>query len=44
MPRVPLHALIWSPDQSLYEFYAQGQLEQRFRPADEAPWRAGCMR
>ena len=40
MPRVPLHALIWSPDQSLYEFYAQGQLEQRFRPADEAPWRA----
>jgi LuxR family transcriptional regulator, maltose regulon positive regulatory protein len=40
MPRVPLHALIWSSDQGLYEFYTQGQLEQRFRPADEATWLA----
>ncbi len=38
MPRVPLHALIWCSDQSLYEFYTQGQLKQRFRPADEAAW------
>ena len=30
MPRVPLHALIWSSDQNLYECYTQGQLEQRF--------------
>ena len=38
MPKVPLHALIWSSDQRLYECYTQGQLEQRFRPADEARW------
>ena len=38
MPRVPLHALIWSSDQRQYELYTQGQLEQRFRPADEAAW------
>jgi LuxR family maltose regulon positive regulatory protein len=38
MPRIPLHALIWSPDQRLYELYTQDQLEQRFRPADEAAW------
>ena len=40
MPRSPLHALIWSPDQGFYELYTQGQLEQRFRPADEAAWLA----
>ena len=40
MSRVPLHALIWSSDQSLYEFYTQGRLEQRFRPGDEAAWLA----
>ena len=40
MPRIPLHALIWSSDQSLYELYTRGQLEQRFRPADEAAWLA----
>ena len=40
MPRLPLHALIWSRDQSLYELYTQGHLEQRFRPGDEAPWLA----
>ncbi len=40
MPRVPLHALTWSSEQSLYELYTQGQLEQRFRPADEAAWLA----
>ncbi len=40
MPRVPLHALIWSSDQSLYELYTQNQLEQRFRPADEVAWLA----
>jgi LuxR family transcriptional regulator, maltose regulon positive regulatory protein len=38
MSRAPLHALIWSREQSLYELYTQGQLEQRFRPADEAAW------
>src|SRR6266516_7450911 len=40
MPRVPLHALTWSSEQRLYELYTQGQLEQRFRPADEAAWLA----
>jgi LuxR family transcriptional regulator, maltose regulon positive regulatory protein len=29
MSRLPLHALIWSREQSLYELYTQGQLEQR---------------
>ena len=38
MPRVPLHALIWSSDQRHYELYTQGQLEQRFQTADEATW------
>jgi hypothetical protein len=40
MARVPFHALIWSSDQSLYELSTQGQLEQRFRPPDEAAWLA----
>jgi LuxR family transcriptional regulator, maltose regulon positive regulatory protein len=40
MPKIPLHALIWSSDQRLYELYTQGQLEQRFRPAEEAAWLA----
>jgi LuxR family maltose regulon positive regulatory protein len=40
MPRAPLHALIWSSEQGLYELYTQGQLEQRFRLADEATWLA----
>src|SRR5579864_5703585 len=38
MPRVPLHALIWSPEQRLYELYTRGQLTHRFRPAEEAAW------
>jgi LuxR family transcriptional regulator, maltose regulon positive regulatory protein len=40
MPKLPLHALIWSRDQSLYELYTQGHLEQRFQPGDEASWLA----
>lgn len=36
MPRVPLHALIWSSDQGLYELYTQGQFQQCFQTADEA--------
>jgi len=40
MPRLPLHALIWSPNQGFYELYTQGQLEQRFQPGDEAAWLA----
>src|SRR5258708_37591817 len=40
MPRVPLHALTWSREQSLYELYTQGQLQQRFQPTDEAAWLA----
>jgi LuxR family transcriptional regulator, maltose regulon positive regulatory protein len=40
MPRVPLHALTWSREQSLYELYTQGQLQQHFRPAEEAAWLA----
>jgi LuxR family maltose regulon positive regulatory protein len=40
MSRAPLHALIWSREQRLYELYTQGQLGQRFRPAEEAAWLA----
>jgi LuxR family maltose regulon positive regulatory protein len=40
MPRLPLHALIWSREHTLYELYTQGQLEQRFRPGDESAWLA----
>jgi hypothetical protein len=40
MPKVPLHALIWSNEHHLYDLYTQSQLEQRFRPADEAAWLA----
>ena len=40
MPRVPLHALIWSKDHNVYELHAQGQLEQRLRPVDDSAWLA----
>ncbi|GHO68106.1 hypothetical protein KSC_069980 [Ktedonobacter sp. SOSP1-52] len=40
MSRAPLHALIWSKEQRFYELYTQGQLEQRFQPAEEAAWLA----
>ena len=39
MPRAPLHALIWSTDQTLYELYRRGQLVHRFRPDDDDLWR-----
>src|SRR5450755_4432529 len=38
MPRVPLHALIWSSDQGLYELSTQGQVVRRFHSGDEAAW------
>ncbi|HEX4716655.1 MAG TPA: LuxR family transcriptional regulator, partial [Ktedonobacteraceae bacterium] len=40
MSRAPLHALIWSKEQSLYELYTQGKLKLRFQPTDEAAWLA----
>ena len=40
MPRVPLHAVIWSKDRSVYELHTQGHLEQLLRPADDAAWLA----
>jgi LuxR family maltose regulon positive regulatory protein len=40
MGRAPLHALIWSREQHLYELYTQGRLEQRFQPAEGAAWLA----
>nr|MBA2287293.1 LuxR family transcriptional regulator [Ktedonobacteraceae bacterium] len=40
MGRTPLHALIWSEEQRLYELYARGQLKLRFRPTGEAAWLA----
>lgn len=40
MSRAPLHALIWSKEQRLYEWYTQGQFEQRFQSAEEAVWLA----
>ena len=38
MPRVPLHALIWSSAQGLYELSTQGQVVRRFSPGVEAAW------
>jgi LuxR family maltose regulon positive regulatory protein len=38
MPRAPLHALIWSSGQGLYELFTQGQVVRRFLPGDEAAW------
>lgn len=38
MGRLPLHALIWSKEQRLYELYTRGQMEQRFQSAEEAAW------
>ncbi|HEY6542196.1 MAG TPA: hypothetical protein VIZ18_14735 [Ktedonobacteraceae bacterium] len=38
MPSIPLHALIWYSEKRHYELYTRGQLEQRFRPADESAW------
>jgi len=40
MPRSPLHALIWSSEQQLYELHTQNQLTRRFQPAEEAAWLA----
>src|SRR6266699_6529767 len=40
MSRAPLHALIWSSEQGLYELYTQGQIEQRFQSAEETAWLA----
>ncbi|HET8842527.1 MAG TPA: AAA family ATPase, partial [Ktedonobacteraceae bacterium] len=40
MGRLPLHALIWSKEQRLYELYTRGQLVQCFQPAAEAAWLA----
>src|SRR6266516_4892064 len=38
MPRIPLHALIWSPDHNSYELYTHGQLAQCFRPGEDDQW------
>lgn len=38
MSRLPLNALIWSEEQSLYELYTRGQLKLPIRPAEEAAW------
>ncbi len=38
MPRPPLHALVWSSDQGLYELSTHGQVVRRFQPRDEAVW------
>src|SRR2546422_831928 len=40
MSRTPLHALIWSQEQRLYELHTQNRLEQRFQPTDEATWQS----
>ena len=40
MGRTPLHALIWSQEQRLYELHTQDRLEQRFQPTDEAAWQS----
>ncbi len=38
MSRTPLHALIWSEEQRLYELHTRDRLEQRFQLTDEATW------
>src|SRR5262245_55318972 len=38
MPRAPQHALIWSPEQELYECSTQGQVECRYPVSDESVW------
>jgi LuxR family maltose regulon positive regulatory protein len=40
MPRISLHALIWSRDQGCYTLYMQDQLVQQIQPGDEAAWLA----
>jgi LuxR family transcriptional regulator, maltose regulon positive regulatory protein len=40
MPRVPLHALIWSASQRLYEVYTQGHLVLRLQPTDHRAWQS----
>jgi LuxR family maltose regulon positive regulatory protein len=40
MSRTPLHALIWSKEQRLYELHTQDRLEQRFQSTDEAAWQS----
>jgi LuxR family maltose regulon positive regulatory protein len=40
MGRTPLHALIWSQEQRMYELHTQNRLEQRFQPTDEATWQS----
>jgi LuxR family transcriptional regulator, maltose regulon positive regulatory protein len=40
MPRVPLHALIWSQDQGCYALYRQDRLVQQVQPEDKAAWLA----
>ena len=40
MPKAPLHTLIWSTDQTLYELYSRGQLVHRFQPGDDDRWRS----
>jgi LuxR family transcriptional regulator, maltose regulon positive regulatory protein len=40
MSRTPLHALIWSQEQRLYELHTQNRLEQRFQPTAEATWQS----
>lgn len=40
MPKSPLHTLIWSEDQGLYECYTQGQLAQRLRLGEDHLWQS----
>src|SRR5438067_1833125 len=38
MPRKPQHALVWSPDEGLYELRAEGRAARRFAPGDGVAW------
>ena len=40
MPRIPLHALIWSGEHNRYDLYTQGHLEQSFLAEDVSEWLA----
>lgn len=40
MPRIPLHALLWSEEHSRYDLHTQGHLEQGFLAEDVSEWLA----
>ncbi len=40
MPRIPLHAVVWSEERRCYDLYTRGRLERGVRPLDHRAWLA----